>query len=130
MVLNGNGIPAGSAGESHKLQTLKFATSALPVTDRIVHKIDAAGFSEIGKGKDGLENRLQTQRFPLLWKKVHLEKLVIALLLNLNEVRYRNVGLNVCKVYSFDGFAHEGLLQLVSEDTNPMDNSKADDPWD
>ena len=70
------------------IKPLELSAFALPVTDRVLDKLELRGLPKIGYRKHGSEHRLETGVLALSRKKVHLEKAIVRLTLNLDEVRY------------------------------------------
>src|SRR5579864_841895 len=107
-----------AAGRAQMMQPFQVAALALPVADRVVDKFQLAHAAKIGDRKDRVENRLQPRVFPLVGKQVHLQEPLVRLLLNLDQVRNRNRGLDLGKVHSLGGGAimltiHSLLLRTV-----------------
>ena len=87
------------------MQTLQVAALALPVADRIIDKLELADAAEIGDRKDGFEDSLQTDVVALVRQQVHLQEALVGILLNLDQVRDRDRGLDFRKIDSFAGGA-------------------------
>ena len=77
-------IPAGGA---QVMQALQVAALALPVADRVVHEVQLRQPAEILNRKYGGEHRLQAGVFALGGQQIHLQKALIGLVLNVNQVR-------------------------------------------
>ena len=87
------------------MQPLQVAALALPVADRIIDELQLADAAKIRDRKDGVENGLQTDVFALVGQQVHLQEPLVRLLLNLDQVRNRNRGLDFGKINSLGGGA-------------------------
>src|SRR6202158_1567242 len=72
------------------MQTLEVAALAFPVSDRVVHKIQLRQAAEVLNRKHRSEYRLQAAVFALGRKQIHLQKSLIGILLNLDQVRNLN----------------------------------------
>src|SRR5271155_6283354 len=78
------------------MKPLEVAALALPVTDGVVNKIELRDVAEIGDGKYGHKNGLQTVIFALRRQLIHLQEAFIRAALDFNKVgnldRCRNFG--------------------------------------
>ena len=102
----GAAIPAGGA---QVVQPLQVAALALPVADGIVHEFQVADAAEVRNREHRVEHRLQTDVLALVGQKIHLQKTLVGRLLNLNQVRNRNGGLDLGEIHSFGG----GAVMLI-----------------
>jgi hypothetical protein len=89
---------AMDAGGTEVMQALEVTALALPVTDRVIHKVKLRYIAKVGDGKDGGEHRLQTGVVAFGGQLVHLEKALIGAALDLDEVRDTNSCRNLGKV--------------------------------
>src|SRR5213079_1884400 len=80
------------------VQALELAALALPVADRILDELERRVLAEIADRKDRLEHRLQTRVLALARQAVHLQEALVGLLLDLDQVRNRNGGLDFRKI--------------------------------
>src|SRR5579871_3457526 len=69
------------------MQALEVAALALPVADRVVHEIQLREPAEILNRKHRREYRLQAAVLALGREQIHLQKPLIGVLLNLDQVR-------------------------------------------
>src|SRR5438270_5255461 len=95
-------IPANGAKVVQSLQT---AALALPVTDGIVDERQFAEAPEVGYREYRFENALKPWVIALVRQKIHLQKALVGLLLDLDQVRDRDRSLNLRKINSFAGGA-------------------------
>src|ERR671921_396849 len=96
------------------IQAFKAAALTFPVADRVVDKGQLAQAAEIRYRKYRLEHALQTNIIALVRKKLHLEKTLVGLLLNLDKVRDRDRCFDFRKVDSFAGGAVGLILHFLS----------------
>src|SRR5450631_1647397 len=89
------------------MQPLQVAALAFPVADRIINKLELAQPAEIRDREHALEHALQPRVIALGRQQVHLQKLLIRLLLNLNQIRNRNRGLDLREIHSL---AHHNIF--------------------
>src|ERR1700686_4682039 len=80
---------------SQVFQAFEISAFALPVADLIFDKVERGRFAKIGNRKYRLEHRLQTRALTLFRQHVHLQKTVVGLALNLNQIRNRYRCLNL-----------------------------------
>ena len=96
------------------VQTLQVAALALPVADRVVNEVQLGQAAEIGDRKDAGEHRLQARVVAFLGQHIHLQKALVALLLDFNQIRDRNGCLDFREINTFTnrnvGIAHVPLL--------------------
>src|SRR5882762_8561332 len=90
-------IPAGGA---QVVQTLQVAALALPVSDRVIHEFELRHFAEVPDRKHRREHRLKAAVIALAWQQIHLQKALIGLLLDLNQVGDLDGSLDFCKIQS------------------------------
>nr|WP_219341374.1 hypothetical protein [Nevskia soli] len=95
-----DGGAALAAGGTKVVETFEVSALALPVADGIIDKFELANAAEIGNGKNRAEDRLQTGVIALIGQQVHLEKLLVGLLLDLDEVRNGDRRLDLGKIDS------------------------------
>ena len=82
------------------MQALQVAALALPVADRVVHEFQLRHLAEVPDGKHGSEYRLKPAVIALAGQKVHLQKALIRLHLDFNQVRDLDGSLNFRKIQS------------------------------
>ena len=82
------------------VQPLQVAALALPVADGIVHEFELRHFAEIPDRKHAGEHRLKAAVLALARQQIHLQKALIGLLLDLNQVGDLNRSLDFCKIQS------------------------------
>ncbi len=58
-------VAAIHAGGTQVMQSLQVAALALPVADGVINEVELRNIAEVGNGKDGCEDRLQTVVFTL-----------------------------------------------------------------
>src|SRR5688500_5093344 len=87
------------------IQAFKAAALTFPVADRVVDESKLAQAAEIRYRNYGLEHALQADVISLVREQFHLQEPFVGLLLNLNQVRNRDGGLDFRKVDSFAGGA-------------------------
>ena len=75
---------------SQVMQTGKTATLTLPISDGILDELKRRVFPEVADRKHGLEHRLQATVVPLGRQPGHLQKPLVRLFLDLNEVGNRD----------------------------------------
>src|SRR5437016_7983926 len=101
--IGADGCAATAAGGTEMVQSLEVAAFAFPVADRVVHKLEIAHAAKIGDWEDGLEHSLQPDVLPLVGQKVHLQKPLVRVFLNFNQVRNRDRGLDLGKINALGG---------------------------
>ena len=82
--------PALAARLAQVVQPGELAALALPVADRVLDELERRVLAEVADREDRLEHRLQTGVFALARQAVHLQKALVRLLLDLDQVRDRN----------------------------------------
>ena len=92
------------------LEARQPAALALPVADRILDELERRVLAEVADRKHRLEHRLQADVLALGRQPVHLQEPLVGLLLDLDQVRDRNRGLDLRKV---DALAVDVLGQAV-----------------
>src|SRR6266545_631180 len=80
------------------VQPLELAALALPVADRILDELERRVLAKVADREDRLEHRLQTRVLTLARQTVHLQEALVGLLLDLNQVRNRDGGLDFRKI--------------------------------
>ena len=101
--LDGRAASRIAAGRAQVVQAFEVAALALPVADRVVDELELAQAAEIGDREDGLENTLQSGVLALARQQVHLQEPLVRLLLDFDQVRNRDRGLDLREVNSFAG---------------------------
>ena len=91
------------------------AALALPVADRILDELERRVLAEVADREDRLEDRLQAGVLALRGQPVHLQEPLVRLLLDLDQVRDRNRGLDLRKV---DALAVDVLGKAVHAGEN------------
>ena len=92
------GGPAVGARLAQVVQPDELAALALPVPDRVLDELERGVLPEVGDREDRLEHRLQAGVFALGRQAVHLEKALVRVLLDLDQVRDRNRRLDLREV--------------------------------
>ncbi len=87
-----------ATGGAQVMQTLQVAALTLPVADRVVHEFELGHFAEVPDRKHGGEHRLESGVLALAWQKVHLQKTLIGLHLDFNQVGNLNRALDFCEI--------------------------------
>ena len=87
-----------AAGGAQVVQAAQMAALALPVADRVVDEIQLRKPAKILDRKHGGEDGLQARVFALARQQIHLQKALIGLLLNVDQVRDLDSGLDFGKV--------------------------------
>ena len=82
-----------AAGGAQMVQAAQMAALALPVADRIVDEIELRKPAEILNRENRRENGLQAPVFALARQLIHLQEALIGLLLNVDQVRDLDRGL-------------------------------------
>ena len=95
------------------VQAAQMAALALPVADRIVNEIQLRQSAEILDREYGCEDGLQAAIFALARQLVHLQKTLVGLLLNINQVRNLNSGLNFGKVQTL-AFPNDAITITIA----------------
>jgi hypothetical protein len=67
----------------------------IPVADGVFDELERRVLAEVADRKDRLEDRLEPDVFALSRRRVHLQEALVRLLLDLDEVRDRNRGLDL-----------------------------------
>src|SRR6266851_4050777 len=83
-----------SARGAKVVQPLQVAALALPVADRVVNEFQLRHFAEVPDRKHGSEHRLKSAVIALARQKVHLQKALIRLHLDFNQVGNLNRALD------------------------------------
>ena len=91
-------VAAAGARLPQVVQSLQLAALALPVADGVLDELERRVLAEIADRKHRLEHRLQPGVFTLGRQPVHLQKTLVGLLLNLDQVRNGNRRLDFRKV--------------------------------
>jgi hypothetical protein len=94
------------------IEAFQAAALALPVSDRVIDEREFAQSTEIRDGKYALKNTLQPDVVTLVGQQVHLQKALVRSLLNLDQIRNRNRGLDLRKINTFSDGAFCGILHL------------------
>ena len=89
-----------AAGRTKVMKTFEVSALALPVADGIIDKFELADSAEIGNRENRAEDSLQTGVIALIGQQVHLKKLLVRLLLDLDEVRNGDRRLDLGKIDS------------------------------
>src|ERR1051325_1237104 len=96
--LNGRAASRIPAGGTQVVQTLEVPALALPVSDGVIDELQLAQAAEVRDRKDAFEYAFQTRVVALAGQQIHLQKTLIRLLLNLDQVRNRDGGLDFREV--------------------------------
>src|SRR5581483_9333327 len=80
------------------VQPLQLAALELPVADRVLDELERGVLAEVADREDRLEHRLQTRVLALARQTVHLQEAFVGLLLDLDQVRNRDGGLDFRKI--------------------------------
>src|SRR5207253_3859075 len=89
---------AAAARLPQVMEPLQLAALALPVADRVLDELERRVLPEVADREDRLEHRLQARVLALARQTVHLQKALVGLLLDLDQVRDRNGRLDFRKV--------------------------------
>src|SRR5206468_4667006 len=89
---------AGAARLAQVMESLQLAALALPVADRILDELERRVLAEVADRKDRLEHRLETRVLALARQTVHLQEALVGLLLDLDQVGYRDGRLDFRKI--------------------------------
>src|SRR6266545_6624988 len=92
------GGPAEGAGAPELVEPHQPAALALPVPDRVVHELQGAVLPEVGDREDALKHGLQPRVLALSGQHPHLEEALVGVLLDLDQVRDRDAGLDLREV--------------------------------
>ena len=103
-------VAAAGARLAEVLEALEPAALAFPVPDGILDELERGVLPEVADREDGLEHRLEADVFPLVREPVHLEEPFVRPLLDLDQVRNRNRGLDLREV---DALAIDVLRKAV-----------------
>src|SRR3569833_2239952 len=103
--LDGGSARGIAAGGTQVMQTLEIAALAFPVADGIIDEFQLAHAAEIGDRKHGSEHRLQADVVALVGQQVHLQKLLIRVALDFDQIRDRNRSFDLGKINSIGGQA-------------------------
>src|SRR6185436_19940469 len=90
--------PAAFALLAQVLEARQTPALALPVADGVLDELERRVLAEVADREDALEHRLQADVLALPRQAVHLEEPLVGLLLNLNQIRDRNGGLDLGKI--------------------------------
>ena len=96
--LDGGAASRVAAGGTQVVQPFQVAALALPVADRIIDEFQLADAAEIGDREDGSENRLQTDVVALVRQQIHLQKPLVRILLDFDQIRDRNRSLDLGEI--------------------------------
>ena len=104
-----------AAGGTQVVQPFEVAALALPVTDRVIDEIQLGQAAEIGDRENAGEHRLQTRVVAFLRQHVHLQKPLVTLLLDFDQIRDRNGCFDLGEINAFtnrnvSSIAHVPLL--------------------
>ena len=89
-------VAAALAGGAEMGETFVLAALAGPMAYGIINEfhlkggVGAVGVFPVMHGEHGFEDRLESAIFPLLMEQVHLQELVVAAFLDIDQVRNRN----------------------------------------
>jgi hypothetical protein len=115
-----NGRAAVLASRAQVMQPFEVAALALPVADRVIHKLELRYVAEIGDREDGLKYRLQTAVFALAGQFVHLQEAVVGALLHLDQVRDLDGCWNFGKIKTFtEGIFHRQETPNLTRSRGP-----------
>ncbi len=92
-----------AASGAKVVQSLEVAALAFPVTDRIIDKFQLAHAAEIGNREYRRKHRLQTYVVALIRQQVHLQKLLVGIALDFDQIRDRYRSFNLGKINSIGG---------------------------
>ncbi len=92
------GGPAERAGTPKLVEPHQAAALALPVPDRVVHELEGAVLPEVGDREDALEHGLQARVLAFPGQHPHLEEALVGVLLDLDQVRDRDRGLDLREI--------------------------------
>jgi hypothetical protein len=92
-----------AAGGPQVMQSLQIAALAFPVADRIVDEFQLADAAEIGNRKYRREHRLQADVVALIRQQIHLQKLLVRIALDFDQIRNRNRSFDLGKINSIGG---------------------------
>ena len=87
--LDGRAASRVPASGAQVVQPFEVAALALPVADRVIDELQLAQAAEVRDRENAFENALQTRVVALARQQFHLQKALIRLLLNLDQVRNR-----------------------------------------
>ena len=103
-------VSAGDAGRPQMIQPLQVAAVALPVADRVIHKLQFGDVAEICNRKHGGKHRLQAVVLALLRQLVHLQEPLIRAALDLDQVWNLDAGGDLGKIETGANRARFGCL--------------------
>src|SRR5207302_1721920 len=89
---------AVAASRAEVMQPLQVAALALPVSDGVVHKFKLRHFAEVADRKHAGEHGLKAAVVALARQQIHLQKALIRLHLDFNQVGNLNRALNFCEI--------------------------------
>src|SRR6476620_6254465 len=87
------------------LEALEVTALTLPVTDLVLDEFQRCRLAEIRHREDRREDRLQSDEVALLGQQVHLQKSVIGLSLDLDQIGDLGGGIDLRKVDTLGGLA-------------------------
>ena len=85
--LDGGAAGRIAAGGTQVVQPLEVAALALPVADGVIDELKLAQAAEIGDRKNAFEHAFQPRVVPFAGQQIHLQKTLIGLLLDLDQIR-------------------------------------------
>jgi hypothetical protein len=91
-------VAAADARLAQVVQARQPAALALPVPDRVLDELERRVLAEVADREDRLEHRLQPGVLALGGQPVHLQEALVRLLLDLDQVRDRDRGLDLGEV--------------------------------
>src|ERR1700687_5784294 len=86
------------ASRAQMVQALQVSALALPVADGVIDELELAQAAKIRDRENAFEYALETGIVALAGQQIHLQKALVRLLLNLDEVRDRNRSLDLRKI--------------------------------
>ena len=84
---------------SQVVEALEISTLALPVSDRVLHKLERRRAAKVVNRENRIKNRLQPDVLAFRGRDVHLQKAMIGLPLDFNEVWNGDARMNLGKIH-------------------------------
>ena len=108
------------------MQAAQMAALALPVADRVVDEIELRKPAKILDRKHRGKHGLQAGVLALARQQVHLQKALIGFLLDVDQVRDLDSGLDFGKIQPF-AFPDDAITITIAHSYSPSRQSRTDD---
>jgi hypothetical protein len=95
-----NRLPAFGTVGAQEIQSFQIATLALPISDGVLDKFQRGCASKIIDWKYRIEDCLQSHILSIRRRDIHLQKSVIGLSLDFDQIRNRDACMDFCEIHA------------------------------